>query len=742
MANNNPSATTHGHGFSSVPVFLASVSTILGAVLFLRFGYAVAHAGVVGTLAIIVLGHMVTIPTALAIAEIATNRRVEGGGEYFIISRSFGTTIGSAIGVALYFSQAVSVAFYMIAFAEAFRPIQPWIEAQIGMPFDPRMVSIPSTILLAALVLFRGASLGVSLLRVVSAVLAVALGMFFLGPPVEGAGFDMQPIPEHDPLILVFAIVFPAFTGMTAGVGLSGDLANPRRSIPLGTLAGTLTGMVVYVFIVLKLAGSATPEGLADNQLIMADIALWGPIIPIGLGAATISSAIGSLLVAPRTLQALSADGLVPQKKFNAFLAQGVGAANEPRNATVITVVLALITVSAGSIDFVARIISMFFMVTYGALCTISALEHFASRPSYRPSFRSRWWISLIGAVMCFLLMFQMDPVYALIALVAMVVIYRGMRSMRGGPDDLTAIFTGVITQATRRSQITLQQRATTNPSDDWRPSIIMIDGRTFDRSAPLTFFSWLCHRYGFGTYLHYVPGHLDRETSDRCTGLMDRLIERTHTQGSEVFVDTMISPSMRSALAQALQMPGVSGMENNTILFELSVHDGTDVTAEIDDGCRMALAVRRNCLVLRHGDHFFGNRNEMHVWIGRQDYKNASLMLLLTYILLGHPAWSKAEIRIFAAYPKAQLEQQRSRLLDMITSGRLPMSPKNLDIIATDDRDDFCAMVESRSSDADLVVMGFAERHLNQSDPTYFLSFPALRDVLFVSAQQRVLIE
>ena len=126
-----------GHGFGTGPVFLASVSTILGAVMFLRFGYAVGNAGLLGAMLIILIGHAVTVPTALAIAEIATNRRVEGGGEYFIISRSFGTTIDGAIGVSLFLSQAVSVAFYMIAFAEAFRPLEAWYQGLTGFEFEP-----------------------------------------------------------------------------------------------------------------------------------------------------------------------------------------------------------------------------------------------------------------------------------------------------------------------------------------------------------------------------------------------------------------------------------------------------------------------------------------------------------------------------------------------------------------------------------------------------------------------------
>src|SRR4030042_5423295 len=106
--------------FGTIPVFFTAISTILGAILFLRFGFAVGTLGFWGGLLIIIVGHALTIPTAFAISELATNKRVEGGGEYFIISRSFGLNIGATIGIALYLSQAISGAFYMIAFTEAF----------------------------------------------------------------------------------------------------------------------------------------------------------------------------------------------------------------------------------------------------------------------------------------------------------------------------------------------------------------------------------------------------------------------------------------------------------------------------------------------------------------------------------------------------------------------------------------------------------------------------------------------
>jgi amino acid transporter len=732
-----------GHGFGTSPVFLASVSTILGAIMFLRFGYAVGHAGLLGALLIILLGHMVTVPTALAIAEIATNRKVEGGGEYFIISRSFGTTIGGAIGISLYLSQAISVAFYMIAFAEAFSPLGQWFQEATGMGWDPRMISLPAVIGLAALAVSRGANLGVRALWVVVGILVLSLLFFFFGSPVEGAALEsvslFSGLEDPDPFFLVFAIVFPAFTGMTAGVGLSGDLANPRRSIPLGVLSATGIGMVVYVAVVVKMALSASPELLASDQLVMSRIALWGPIIPIGLGAATLSSAIGSILVAPRTLQALGGDGLFPVKGVNPALAEGVGQKNEPRNATLVTAGIAIVTVAFGNVDMVARIVSMFFMVTYGALCAISFLEHFAARPSYRPSFRSKWYLSFWGAILCLLLMFQMDPVYAVIAIVLMALLYRGIRATRQDEvDDLSAIFHGVMTQLTRYLQIRLQK----TPPRDWRPSVIMITPRTFDRFSPQTMLSWLCHRYGFGTYLHFIKGMLTRDTFLEGQGVQDRLIDGIEETDSAIYVDTIISPSMASALAQSLQVPGVSGMENNTILFEFSVHDSPEVLEEVMGGCVLASAPRMNRLVLRHSDHFFGNRKNIHLWLTWNDYRNANLMILLSYILLGHPDWKGAEIHIFAAFPQQEVEEQTERLNEMISEGRLPIASKNLQIIPTDDRVDFAALVEKRSYSADLVILGFTEARLREKGTELLLRHPVLQDVLFVSAEETIFIE
>ena len=422
MITNTKSQPAGRKGFGTAPVFFTAISTILGAILFLRFGFAVGTLGFWGVLLIIALGHMVTIPTALAISELATNKRVEGGGEYFIISRSFGLNIGATIGIALFMSQAISVAFYVIAFTEAFEFFFNYIKEKFDFTLPRQVISVPAMLGLGFLILKKGANLGVKALYFVVAILAVSLTMFFLGSTEHAAssGFNLGSavFRNRDSFFLVFAIVFPAFTGMTAGVGLSGDLRNPSRSIPLGTTLATIAGMIIYVFIVYKLSSSASPEDLTNNQLIMGKIALGGAfIIPLGLAASTISSALGSVMVAPRTLQALALDSSFPSKKLNWWLSRGRKSDGEPVHASLVTVIIALAFVSLGNVNAVAEIISMFFMLTYGSLCLISFLNHFGSSPSYRPSFKSKWFLSLAGFIISLWAMFKINTPYAIAAI-------------------------------------------------------------------------------------------------------------------------------------------------------------------------------------------------------------------------------------------------------------------------------------------------------------------------------------
>ena len=735
----NPGEATSGHGFGTAPVFLASISTILGAILFLRFGYAVGHVGLPGTLLIIVVAHLVTIPTVLAVSEIATNRRVAGGGAYYIISRSFGTRIGGVIGIALYLSQAISVAFYLVAFAEAFGPVYAWIESAWSVAVDPRFVSLPATLALVALVLTRGADLGVRVLWVVCLILGGSIAAFLLGSPAGSMELEtVRPTANPDSFAVVFAIIFPAFTGMIAGLGLSGDLKDPHRSIPLGTIAATLVGMAIYVVVAFKLAGNATPEALREDPFIMARIAVWGPAVYIGLAAATLSSALGSILVAPRTLQALGQDRVLPVPVLNRLLARGSGEAGEPRWAAAVSGAIAVFFVVIGDVDFIAQILTMFFLVTYGALCTVSFLEYFAGNPSYRPTFRTRWYLSLVGALMCAVLMLRMNAFYAIVAFSVMWLIYIGLSRSRRGERDFAAIFQGTIFQLTRRLRITLQKNLVERSAGGWRPSVVAVT-RHGERLGHFDLLRWISHRHGFGHFIQYVEGEYSMTTARQAHTEVRTLIGRTEASGAGVYVDSLVSPSFRLALTQSLQMPGISGLPNNCLLLEFDKLRREEI-AESVEGARVAADTGFNALILRSTSHRFGYRSSIHLWLTEDNFDNAPLMLLLAYIIVGHPEWKRAEIRLFECCDLGSGEHRNHDLAGLLSQERLPISEQNRMTIGYQSDEELENEVSRRSSRADLVIAGIPAATLRGAAAERALTrYRSTNEVLFVSGVERI---
>jgi len=725
--------------FGTAPVFFAAISTILGAIMFLRFGYAVGNVGFMGLLAIILLGHAVTIPTAMAIAEIATNQKVEGGGEYYIISRSFGLTIGGSIGIALFLSQAVSAAFYIIAFTEAFDPLIAWVAETYGWTLpDKRLISVPAMVCLTVVMLRWGAVLGIKLLYTVVGILFVSLAFFFAGQTQTDVSPSFQTlsetIAEPDSFFYVFAICFPAFTGMTAGVGLSGDLKNPRKSIPLGTLAATLFGMAIYIVLGLKLAVSLDPETLSSDQLAMSRIALWGPIIPIGLACATLSSALGSLLVAPRTLQAIGGDGLLPAEGLNKWLAAGTKTRNEPVNSAVVACVIALVFVFMGDVNAVAEIISMFFMVTYGSICLISFLEHFSGDPAYRPTFNSRWYVSLFGALACGWLMFEINAAYAVAALFAMGLIYIVMSRTNPDKSGLAAIFRGVIFQLSRRLQIFLQNAREDGSEVHWRPSIVCISRHTFKRRSAFDMTRWLSHSHGFGTYIHFIEGMLSRSAAEQAEKDLAKLVRKASVSHGRVYMDTLISPSHRTAVCQVVQLPGISGHDNNGILFEVP-KDEPQQLEEIFNDLSLIRATGFDIYLLASCDRFFGYKREIHIWIGAPDHDNAGLMILMGYILSGHPEWKGCTIKIFAIYPETQREERENRLRRQIHAGRIPISQHNIQVLEVPEGQSFRKLVCETSHEADLVILGFHPSQVRRKDKGLLDGYDEIGDILFVSS-------
>ncbi|MCD6346441.1 MAG: amino acid permease [Bacteroidales bacterium] len=742
MSNNSQSTKR----FGTAPVFFTAISTILGAIIFLRFGFAVGTLGFWGVVLIIVVGHAVTIPTALAISEIATNKRVEGGGEYFIISRSFGLNIGGTIGIALFLSQAISVAFYIIAFTEAFEFLFTYLSDHMGWDLPRQIVSIPAMLGLGLLILKKGAAMGVKTLYIVVLILAFSLVMFFLGKPFGDAPSTFSladaSLRNTDQFFFIFAIIFPAFTGMTAGVGLSGDLKNPAKSIPRGTVTATVVGMIMYIFIIWKLAGSASPQDLLDHQLIMGKIALGGAIIiPLGLAASTISSAIGSILVAPRTLQALASDHSLPGKALNRWLSKGRGSDNEPYNATLITSLIAFVFIAVGNVNAVAEIISMFFMVTYGSLCLISFLNHFGSSPSYRPSFKSRWYFSLIGFFAAIWIMFKINTIYALAAIVLMMLIYLYLNHYHKNRQGLSSIFMNSLFQLNRNLQVFLQKKGKKQREQEWRPSAICISSDSFIRQHAFEMLNWLSYKYGFGTYIHLINGYYGHAASEQSALTLDKLRKQFDSLNHHVYLDTLISPSYTSAIAQSIQIPGISGMENNMLLFEFD-KDNPLHLSDIITNLSLVHSGDFDLAILGSSSKKIKYKNGIHIWIRKSDYENANLMILLSFIILGHPDWKKANIRIFEVYQDQDLEATKERLDELILTGRLPITKKNLEWIHEDPQVSFKDQIKKHSADAALTLIGVNMNSVKHKGTEVFSDLEGLGNILFINSHKQIEIE
>jgi amino acid transporter len=739
MSNNQNTS-----GFGTAPVFFTAISTILGAILFLRFGFAVGSVGFWGVIGIIILGHLVTIPTAFAISEIASNKRVEGGGEYFIISRSFGLNIGATIGIALYLSQAISVAFYIIAFTESFQFFFEYINQAYNINIPRQAISIPSVLILGIIILIKGANLGVKALYFVVVILLITLVLFFAGSGVEttpeNSGLFNLNFESSGDFFLVFAIIFPAFTGITAGVGLSGDLKNPSKSIPIGTITAAIAGMVIYIFIAYKLAVSADVSGLINNQMIMGEIAIQGSwVIPLGLAASTISSALGSIMVAPRTLQALAADKAFPNKNLNNWMAKGRPKDKEPINSTLVTLLIAFVFVALGNVNTVAEIISMFFMVTYGALCLISFLNHFGSSPSYRPSYVSRWYLSLLGFAVSLWIMFKINTLYAILSFILMALLYIYINYYHKHRKGFVSIFSNAIFQLNRNLQVFLQRKSSKRTYSEWRPSAICISKSTFEREKALLLLNWISHKYGFGTYLHRIEGYYSKATHKQAENELAKIKRIVRRIDSHVYLDTIISPSYTSAIAQSIQIPGIAGMENNMVIFEFDKENPGSLE-HIIDNFSLVKAGNFDVLILASSTRELKYQSGIHIWISSTDSSNANLMILLSFIISGHPDWKKSSIKIFDICKPELEEETRKNMEELVKSGRLPITSSNIEVIPHDPEVNPKSLVNLNSYDAGLTLIGFREESVKKD--TTFKGYDQLGTILFVNSHKEKIID
>lgn len=644
MAERNGTLGTFGG------VFTPSVLTILGLVLFLLVPYVVGAVGLGRALIILALSTLVSVLTSISLAVVATNMRVGGGGEYYLISRTLGIEFGGAIGVVLYLAISVSIAFYAIGFAEALVT-----EIGQGSTWLIQLVAAGLVLLLAAIA-FVGADLATRLQFLVMALLIVALLSFFIGAIGDfsldqvGDNFGSTETSADVGFWGAFAIFFPAVTGFSQGVAMSGDLRNPSRSITRGTFAAVGLSTVVYLAVLVLLAGVAPAAELVDRTTtIIGDFSLAGWTMIVGVLAATISSALASTMGSPRVLQQLGQDHVLP--RIDTF-AKGAGPTNNPRRALGVSVLIALATVAVGDLNAIAPIISMFFLATYGMINYATFFEMRAGSTSFRPRFGlGNDRVSLLGTLVCTGAILAINPLAGAVAALVLLAIYSYLRN-RDVPDRWTdSGGSHHYTQA--RSHITALTKEPL-PAADWRPCALAFVPRDPDnREHMLTVASWLEGGSGFLTAVRVLEGSGAVRRRDAAAVQRDLSAEVAKIVPSASARVILVNDA-EVGVQTLMQSHGLGSIKPNLALFGVR-----DLRASTDDRQAYGQMIQ-NCIrfganvavlnVRSHAwDYYVSQpKDERTIALWWSDDHAGQLITLLAWMCTRHPDWQGAKITAY----------------------------------------------------------------------------------------------
>ncbi len=677
-----------------IGVFTPTVLTILGVIMYLRFGWVVGNAGLYGTLAIVILSNAITFFTALSMSQLATNMRVGVGGAYFLISRSFGLELGGAIGIPLYLSQVLSVTLYAYGLAEI---------PTLFVEMSPGLIQLVACGIIASVTLVAARSTELTLKAQIPilGLIALSLVAFFGGIDFSEQRVDnVGPWPDAG-FWQVFAVFFPAVTGVLTGLSMSGDLEDPSRSIPRGVVSAVIVGALVYVAVPIGLAFAAPPEALRTDSLLWTSVAVGGPLLVLpGMIGAVLSSALGSVLSAPRTLQALAGDRLAP----GAF-ALVEPRTGEPLNGLRMSGGLALAAaILLPDLNAVASMVTVFFLTTYGALNAVSALEKWIGDPGFRPRIKVHWGVSLLGAIGCFAAMFLISPVACAIAIGLEVLIFvvLSRRSLESTWGDARG---GLLLTGARFALLSLR-RSRLDPRN-WRPHILVLttDLQTCLPAVALAE-SFGQHR-GIVTVAHMLLGDLEGDTRPERVRLRDERLLEEHDL-YDAFPEVTVVPDAMSGATTIAQANGIAGLQSNTAMFVVPRAMAVEGFAEL-------LALTRRMALLRLSTILFrpptvppsrppGERTILVWWAGREN--NGDLMLLLAHLLTLSREWSRARIELKTVVDDEDQASERAReLARLVPEIRIDVG---VEVIRRGDEDVLQLIVE-QSRSADLVFLGLA---------------------------------
>lgn len=651
-------------------VFTPSILTILGLVLFLRVPFVVGSVGIVRALVILALATSVSVLTSISLATVATNMRIGSGGEYYLISRTLGIEFGGAVGVLLWLAISVSIGFYAIGFAEAIAGAMAWQGHQ------PVQLVAAVTILVLLAIGLIGADLATRLQYVVMGLLVLSLCSFFVG--VLGHVGSAQLANNVDTSSQgvgfweAFAIFFPAVTGFSQGVAMSGDLRTPSRSITRGTFAAVGVSTIVYVATSVLLAGAAPAANLVDETTtIMGDLSLAGPTILVGVLAATISSALASTLGGPRVLQRLGDDRVLPRLEWFAL---GAGPANNPRRATLVSAAIALATVAMGDLNAIAPVISMFFLASYGMINYATLYEIRAGGTSFRPSFR--WYdrrASLAGTVACGGAILAINPIAGALAGIVLAGLYSYLR--RRDVPDRWSDSAGAYHYTQARKHL---RRMASEPfgSRGWRPNMLVFVPRNpTARGRMLRMSSWIEGSVGFLTAVRLIEGTGRRVRAQAAEIEVDLAAELVGTcPGAGARVVTVAD--IETGIPTLVQSHGLGDLRPNLSVFGAQDLRGDEL--DRDSYGRMLQGCARqgtNVAVVAAEDHAWERfeatpRRQRTIALWWSDDQVGQFITLMAWLATRDPEW--AEAKVVAHVPVSADPGESDRVAALLTEARI----------------------------------------------------------------------
>ncbi|NDY71239.1 amino acid permease [Desulfobacter hydrogenophilus] len=715
-------------------VFTPSVLTILGIILFLRLGYVVGAAGLGKALIIIAVANLISVLTSFSLAAVSTNMKVGGGGDYYLISRTLGIEFGGAIGIVLFIAQSVSIAFYCIGFGEA-------LTAILGLNGHVTVQLIAGTALLFLFMLaWIGADLATKFQYVVMVFLILALLSFYIGGLRQwNTGLLMENWVAGEGTAsfwILFALFFPAVTGFTQGVSMSGDLKDPGKSLPTGTFAAVFISILVYFSVAVVFAASTPLQTLAGDYGAMQQISMYGWLINAGVIAATLSSAMASFLGAPRILKSLASDKIFPI--LNPF-AKGYGPSDNPRRAVLLSFGIAVFTVFMGQLDLIAGVVSMFFLISYGLLNYATYFEASAETPSFRPRFK--WYnkkISLVGALICLGVMLAIDFKTGIAAVAILFAIFQYLKRVSGPArwaDSRRSYHLKLV-----RDNLLGAQKVHAH-ARDWRPYLLVLSNDEEQMKQLLDFSSLVEGKSGITTAVRILQARGYRAVKLKAEAEKD-LARIISEKESSAFSLVLSSEYAANGLAVLCQSFGLGPVKANTVLLSwnepyaknddpVQFHNYRElIRPAIQSGCNIILWDQKD---LPESDESIGKDKTIDVWW--QDDDTSRLMLLLAYLITRDDHWEDAKIRLLACYLDRDNEQIMQMLSDTLDEFRIQAEPKI--VLGVNEKVFF-----DISAETDLVFLPVS---LKKDDALMFGDLPAdqllpgLKTVAMVMAVQKI---